>query len=185
MIGLNLLSPNQKEALRARVIYAMIERLMIAFVSSMLIASIALLLIKIELTKGLGEVQTRQILSAEYVTVNNDIRQLNQQIVRVEALQHMSVSPSELLRDLAARTPKGVRVTGMDFDVKSQSMRLNGTANGRDDLLAYEGAMRSSPFVKSLQSPISNLFQKTDINFQFLIVLNVDAMKQVYETLAP
>lgn len=181
MIGLNLLSTNQKEALRARVIYAMIERLMIAFVTSTLVASIALLLIKIELTKNLSHVQTRQILSAEYVTVNNDIRQLNQQIGRIEALQRLAVSPSELLRDVAARTPDGVRVTGMDFDVKTGSMRLNGTANGRDDLLAYEESVRSSPFVKSLQSPISNLFQKADINFQFLIVLNVDAMKKVYE----
>ena len=182
MIGLNLLSPAQKQALRARVIYAMIERLMIAFVTSLLVASILLLLIKIELTQNLGGVQTRQILSSEYVTVNNDIRQLNQQINRVESLQKLAISPSSLLRDVAERTPPGVRVTGMDFDVKSQSMRLNGTAVGREDLLKYEEAMRTSPFVKSLQSPISNLFQKTDINFQFLIVLNVDAMKKVYES---
>jgi Tfp pilus assembly protein PilN len=181
MIALNLLSPGQKEALRARVIYAMIERLMIALVSSVLAPSILLLLIKIELTKGLGEVQTRQILSSEYVTVNNDIRQLNQQVGRVEALQRMAVSPSELLRDVATRTPPGVQVTGMDFDVKSRAMRLSGTAVDRDALLAYEEAFRASPFVETLQSPISNLFQKTDIAFQFTIVLDVDAMKKVYE----
>jgi len=181
MIALNLLSPDQKAALRARVIYAMLERLMIAFVSSMLIASILILLVKIELTNNLGQVQGRQILSSEYVTVNNDIRLLNQQIGRIETLQKLAVSPSALLRDIAARTPSGVRVTGMDFDIKSQSMRLNGTAKDRDDLLAYEAAVRASQFVKTLQSPISNLFQKTDINFQFMIVLNVDAMKKVYE----
>lgn len=181
MISLNLLSPNQKEALRARVVYAMLERLMIAFVSTTLLASILLLLVKIELTKALGDVQTRQILSSEYITVNNDIRQLNQQITRVEAFQKLAISPSELLRDLATRTPEGVRVTGLDFDVKTESMRINGTAAGRDDLLKYEEAVRASPFVATLQSPISNLFQKTDISFQFLIVLNVDAMKKVYE----
>ena len=181
MIALNLLSPDQKEALRARVIYAMIERLMIAFVTSTLLASILLLLVKIELTSALAGVQTRQILSSEYVTVNNDIRQLNQQIGRVEALQKMAVSPSELLRDVASRTPEGVQVTGLDFDVKTKSMRLNGTAAAREDLLAYEEAMRASPFVDDLKSPISNLFQKTDINFQFLIVLDVEAMKKVYE----
>jgi len=182
MIGLNLLSPGQKAALRARVVYAMIERLMIAFVSSMLVASILLLLIKIELTKALGQVQTRQVLSSEYVSVNTQVRQLNQQIGRVETLQKLAVSPSQLIRDVAERTPAGVRVTGMDFDVKSKAMRLNGIANGRDDLLAYEDAMRASPFVQTLQSPISNLFQKSDINFQFTIVLNVDALKKVYET---
>lgn len=181
MIALNLLSPEQKAALRARVIYAMIERLMIAFVSSMLIASIMLLLVKIELTKNLDQVETRQILSAEYVTVNSNIRQLNQQIGRIETLQKMAISPSALLRDIATRTPPGVRVTGMDFDIKSQSMRLNGVAKERGALLQYEAAVRESPFVKTLQSPISNLFQKADINFQFMIVLNVDAMKKVYD----
>jgi Tfp pilus assembly protein PilN len=181
MISLNLLSPAQKHALHARVVYAMIERLMIAFVTSLLVASIALLLIKIELTKGLSQVQTRQILSSEYVTVNNDIRQLNQQIGRIETLQKMAVSPSALLRDLAERTPPGVRVSGLDFDVKTKSMRLNGVASLREDLLAYEEAMRASPFVETLQSPISNLFQKEDINFQFMIVLDVEAMKKAYE----
>lgn len=181
MIALNLLSPAQKEALRARVIYAMIERLMIAFVSSMLLSSILLLYIKIELTKNLGEVQTRQILSSEYVTVNSEIRALNLQIGRVETLQKMAISPAAVLQDVASRTPRGVRVTGMDFDVKSSSMRLSGTAADRDALLAYEEAMRAAPYVKSLQSPISNLFQKTDINFQFMVVLDVEAMKKAYE----
>src|SRR5512147_203981 len=111
MIALNLLSPEQKEALRSRVVYAMIERLMIALVSSLLTASIALLLIKIELTQNLSQVQTRQILSSEYVTVNNDIRQLNQQIGRVESLQKLAVSPSSVLRDVAERTPPGVKIT--------------------------------------------------------------------------
>ena len=39
MIALNLLSPEQKSALRARVIYAMVERLMIAFVSTYVVAA--------------------------------------------------------------------------------------------------------------------------------------------------
>ncbi len=181
MIALNLLSPKQKEALRARVVYAMLERLMIVFVALLLASSVLALFVKIRLTEGLSQVQTRQILSSEYITVNSEIRQLNQQIGRVEALQKMAVSPSALLLDIAERTPPGVRVTGMDFDVKSKSMRLSGTAIDRDALLLYEEAMRGSPFVESLQSPISNLFQKENINFQFMIVLDTDAMRKAYE----
>ena len=180
MITLNLLSPDQKKALRARVTYAMIERLMIATIGTLLVACILLLLIKIQLTQNLGEVQARQILSAEYVTANNAIRQLNTLINRVDTLQKLAVSPSSLLLDIARRTPSGVTVTSLDFDVKSESMRLNGIAATRDDLLAYETAVRESPFVKKLDSPISNLFQKTNIAFQFKIVLNVAALKAAY-----
>lgn len=177
MIALNLLSPAQKAALRSRVVYAMIERLMIVLVIALLIASVLLTLIKIRLTQNLAEVQERQVLTAEYGRANNDIRQLNLQITRIDALQQLAVSPSSLLRDLAERTPAGIVVTGLDFDVKSASMRLNGSAAKREDLLAFETAMRASPFVKELDSPISNLFQKEGINFQFKIVLDASALK--------
>lgn len=181
MIALNLLSPAQKEALRTRVLYAHLERLMVALVGSLLVAGVLLFLIKFELTINLNQVQARQILASQYVTVNRDIRLLNQQIGRIETLQKLAVSPSSLLRDVAVRTPPGVTVTGLDFDVRTQSMRLSGIAAGREDLLAYETAFRASPFVAKLESPISNLFQKNDINFQFKIVLNVEALKQPYE----
>jgi len=181
MITLNLLSPAQKEALRSRVVFAMLERLMISMVGVMLVASILLLLIKIELIKNLAEVQTRQVLTADYAKANNDIRLLNQQITRIDALQKMAISPSSLLRDLAARAPAGITVSSLDFDVKSGSMRLNGAAARREDLLAFETAMKQSPFVKSLESPISNLFQKTDISFHFDIILNVAALHAPFE----
>lgn len=180
MIALNLLSPDRKKALRARVTFAMLERLMIAAAAALLTASILLLLVKIRLTRNLGEVQERQILSTEYVTANNSIRQLNALINRVDALQKLAISPSSLILDVARRTPAGVTVTGLDFDVKSESMRLNGIAATREDLLAYETAVRESPFVKKLDSPISNLFQKANIAFQFKIVLDVPALKSAY-----
>ena len=181
MITLNLLSPAQKDALRARVIYAMIERLMLVLVAVMLLSSILLILIKIALTQNLAGVQARQVLTADYAKANSDIRLLNQQVTRVEALQKLAISPSSLLRDLATRTPPGIVVVGLDFDTATVSMRLNGVAARREDLLAFEAAMKQSPFVKSLDSPISNLFQKTNINFQFKILLNTDALHAPFE----
>lgn len=181
MIALNLLSPNQKEALRTRIIYAMIERLMIAFVASMLLSSIILLFIKIELIQVLSQVQTRQILSSEYVTVNNDIRLLTQQITRIESLQRMAFSPSSLILEIGSRTPSGVGLTGLDMDIKTKSMRINGISVDRENLLKFEESLRSMDFVTSLESPISNLFQKSDINFQFTIILDAEALKKAYE----
>lgn len=181
MITLNLLSPTQKEALRARVIFAMTERLMIVLISVMLLGCIFLLLLKIELTKTLAEVQARQVLTSDYARANNDIRSLNRQVVRVEALQKLALSPSSLFRDLAIRTPQGVAITSLDLDMKSGSMRLNGIAARRDGLLAFEAALKQSPYVKSLESPISNLFQKNAINFHFDIILDVAALYAPFE----
>lgn len=181
MITLNLLSPAQKEALRGRVIFAMIERLMILILTATLAGSALLLLIKMELINGLGGVQVRQVLTTDYAKANNDIHALNQQASRIEALQKLALSPSSMMRDLAARTPPGVSVTGFDFDVKTSSMRLNGVAARREDLLAFETSMKASPYVANLESPISNLFQKTDISFHFDVTLNVDALHAPFE----
>ena len=182
MIWLNLLSPAQKAALRTRLLYAMIERLMISLVIFALLAGALLLLVKAQLSKNLIEIQSRQILAAEYVTVNESVRVLDQQLARVETLQKMAMSPSALLRDLAARTPSGVAVTSLRFEVTTGKMNVNGIAATRENLLAYEAALKGSPFVKQLESPISNLFRRTDAPFQFEIQLNVEALKNAYGT---
>lgn len=180
MITLNLLSPAQKEALRSRVFFAMLERLMIAILGAVMLGSGLLLIVKAELTKNLENVQERQVLTADYAKANNDIRLLNQQFSRIDALQKLALSPSSLFRDLSTRTPDGIQIVGVDFDVKSASMRVNGVAARREDLLAYETAMKASPFVKSLESPISNLFEKANINFHFDIVLDAAALHAPY-----
>ncbi len=181
MIALNLLSPSQKAALRSRVFFALIERLMIVLTGIALLGSVLLLLIRIELTRNLSDVQARQVLTKDYARANSDIGVLNQQLGRIDALQRMAFSPSALLRDLASRTPDGVAVGTLDVDMKSGSMRLNGTSARREELLTFEAAMKQSPFVKSLESPISNLFQRRDISFHFDIILNPAALRAPFE----
>jgi Tfp pilus assembly protein PilN len=154
---------------------------MIALVTGVLAASVLMLVIKIRLTQTLDQVLSRQLLSTEYVTVNSEIKQLNGSIARIETLQKLFTPSSVLLRDVAQRTPEGVYVTGLDFEVRTEAMRLSGIAATREDLLAFEKAVRESPFIKTLESPISNLFQKRDINFQFKILLNVGALRNAVE----
>lgn len=181
MIALNLLSPQQKKALRSRMIYALIERVSIVGVTATLLATIAVLQIRIELIKNLQSVQARQLLTANYMRANKDIAGLNAQIARVETLQKLAISPGSLLLDITGRTPPGVGIANLDFDVASGSMRIAGTAAQREDLLAFEEALKKSPFVKKLTSPISNLFEKTDISFSFDIALETAALHAAYE----
>lgn len=182
MIGLNLLSPAQKDALRMRVLYALIERLMITLVFFTFLSGFLLILTKIQLSKNLTEIESRQILTAEYLTVNDSVKALEQQIARIETLQHMAISPSSLLRDIGERTPEGIAITSLRFDIPASILEVTGVAAKRDDLLSYEASLKKSPFVKQLDSPISNLLRKTDVDFQFAIKLNADAMKEAYET---
>lgn len=181
MIALNLLSPEQKSALRSRIVYSMIERLMTAAVVAVAVSAVLLQVVRMGLERALAQVQARQLLSSQYVSVNDDVRKLNSSLGRIETLQKMAVSPSSLLQEVARLTPEGVAVTGLDVDVRAGTLRLLGIAARREDLLAYEAALRSSPFVTALDSPISNLFLKADISFELRITLNAETLKRAYE----
>lgn len=185
MIALNLLSPIQKEALRNRVLFAMIERLMIFLTVAVLLLGIFLLMLRIRLTRTLGDVQSRQLLSTEYVSVNGEIRRLNEVITRIERVQREVTPASTLVIDVVGRVPPGVSIGNLAFETRTQSLRLNGQAANREALLTFEERLRASPYVKTLESPISNLFEKADINFTFQAVLDVEALKKTIEPAAP
>lgn len=181
MISLNLLPPAQKDALQSRMLYAVIERVVTALVLFSALSGLLLVAIKIRLAHNLARIQERQILTEEYAAANADIGALERQLSRVDALQQMAVSPSALLQDIARRTPPGVAIASLAFDAGTARLDLTGIAARREDLLAYEEALKASPFVAQLDSPISNLFRKTDADFRFTIQLRADALKKPYE----
>jgi Tfp pilus assembly protein PilN len=181
MNNLNLMSETQKDALYSRVVYAMIERLLIFLAAVILIASVALLFVEVRLNQNLSLTLARQTLSAEYRSINKRVGELNDLITRIEATQKKIYPASTVLIDVAGRTPAGVTVTAMDFETKTNSMRLSGVADTRASLLKFEEALKQSPFIKTLESPISNLFQKSNIVFRFQAVLNVEPIKKVLE----
>jgi Tfp pilus assembly protein PilN len=174
MIHLNLLSSNQKEALRARILFAMMERLMIILVSFTLLTLTALFAIKIRLTTTLSDVQGRQVLGQEYVSTNNETRKLNDAGARIERVQKAFLPNSAILTDFIKRAPAGVSITTMNYEIRTKALRVNGLAATREDLLAYEAALRGSPYVAKLESPVSNLLRKKDASFLFNAVLKVE-----------
>ena len=181
MIALNLLSPAQKESLRLRVLFAMIERLMIALAAAVLLFAILLQVLRVRLTHAYSNVVSRQLLSTEYVSVNNEIKRLNETIGRIERIQREVVPASNLLIDVAGRVPPEVQIANLTFETRTQSLRMSGQAKTRAALLTFEESLRKSPFIKTLESPISNLFEKQNINFSFQAILEVNALKAILD----
>ena len=65
---------------------------------------------------------------------------------------------------------------------------MGGSAPDRDTLLKDADAMKASPFLASFDSPISNLFQKEKVSFQFQATLRnkaASAPKTAAEPPAP
>lgn len=185
MIALNLLSPSEKKGLLIRVQHSIIERLMFMLIASTLAASLLVTLVKAELAKDLAGVISRQVLSKEYSDVNESTRQMNETIARVEALQKLAYPVSAVIEAVAKDAPAGVTVTGLDLDARTGEMRITGGATDREALLAYEQTIRALPIVKGFDSPISNLFQKQNITFQFHVTIDDDKVRAIVDPHSP
>jgi len=120
MISLNLLSPAQKEALEARIVYALLERLMILIVASMLVATIVLLGVKIELTQApLGHrgAAERSLPSTSRST-RDGLAQSGGRAHRQDQTYAVPVTP--MFFDLFKRVPSGLQLNSLSFDAKER-----------------------------------------------------------------
>lgn len=181
MIDLNLLSPERQSMIKGRIFFSLIERIMVSLVLTVLLLSLTLLGMKIRLSDILSEVRSRQLLSTEYVTVNKQIADLNRSVARIEKLQKEVIPSSLLIEDLATRAPEGIHISFLEFETVTRAVKITGHADTREALLLYEGALLESPYLTDLDSPISNLFEKTDLKFSFNALLDVERLRSELE----
>lgn len=171
MISLNLLSPQQKEALRMRVYCALVSRLAAAGIMLAILLTAALVAVKIGLTRQLQTAQGRQLLSNEYGTANQDTLAINAATSRIGKLQDASVALSPIMHDLLGRVPDGVQLSVISIDARSRAFSVSGLAATRDQLLRFEESLRGSPYLAKLDNPLNNLFQKNDVRFTMTATL--------------
>lgn len=185
MIDLNILSQERQAAIKGRMTHALVERIMVSLVVAVLMGTLLLLFMKIRLSDTLATIQSRQVLGSQYVSVNKRIEELNGSVKTIERFQKEAVPASIMLTDIASRTPEGVLISQLTFETPTESVRIVGFAETRDQLLAYEGALLESPYLTELDSPISNLFERTDLNFTFNAVMDVERLKAELDPAGP
>ena len=173
MINLNLLSPQQKEALQTQVFCALVERFTAVVVFLTILLTLTFIGVKIGLADQLKVIESGQLLSNEYTSTNADTRDINAAGRRLEQLQNASVALSPIVQDLLVRVPKGVQLSSLNLDARSQGFSVSGVADTRDKLLEFEESLRGSPYLANVENPLNNLFQKTNANFTMTAALQL------------
>jgi hypothetical protein len=181
MISLNLLSPKQKETLKVRVLTALIERSLISLFAVALSLAVILLLIRIELTQELTRIQSQETLSSQYAAVNNKIRTINGAVARLDRVQQGFVPISRLYADIIGRMPIGVTLDGIKVDMGTKIADIQGNAALREDLIAFEAALKDSPFVAGVESPIANLFSRKELSFRLTLTIKPEAIRALLD----
>lgn len=170
---LNLLPPEKKKELRTAVIMTFIQSMAIIAFLTAFAASVTLMEVAHWLKKEEAELHASSMLSgSDHQDIAKDIRSINAYLGRLQSRAVQPLPLSTVLSGTAAAMPAGITLTSLSL-AKDQVM-IEGIAAHRDDVLTAKTALERLPFIAAVDSPLSNILQRTNVDFSFTVTLERD-----------
>lgn len=169
---LNLLPPDRRRAYDEFLLFLALRRFAIVLgiffvlVSGLLYGSTILLQQKVLQEQASTEAVEQRLSDIGGASFEQQIRDFNQMLGRVNTLQNGTVHWTPILHDLWTIVPAGVTFTSVEVDANQKTIAFRGTATVRDDLLSFQNALAHSERFSNPSSPISNLLQRENIVFE-------------------
>lgn len=169
MIELNLLSQPIKKQIRKKAQY-------VAMVNNAIILVLALMVISVLLLAS----QKYLAYQKNMVNQNNnksmkesEIGKINSLMNEINIVQKDFVKWSKILNNFLALIPEGNTIQAINMDRENKIMTMAGHAKTRDSFLKLKNNLEKSDMLTEIESPISNLLYRTDINFTIKAKLNL------------
>lgn len=164
---LNLLPPEKKADLRVAVIYAHVRSIIIVVLALSAIVSFTLLSVRIVLDRTLTDLTQAQgtAETEEFKKVTTEINDMNAFLGHLDLLSVGRSSWTKALDGLDAVVPSGVTLTRVNLAADG-NMIIYGHGRTRDDVLAFRRGLEESPLFTEVSSPLANILQRTDVNFE-------------------
>ena len=167
MILLNLLSPFKKERLAQLVKFFFVKELLEMLILTATVIAIAYSLSLVVLNEFLiGLAQNTVAINTDHSEFNRDLIKTNFLIKRIRSASADYAPFSPLIVSLAQITPPDIKYNFISFDRAKRQMLISGTASTREVLIKYQETLRAAPWLTNITTPTSELFQKTNINFE-------------------
>jgi hypothetical protein len=112
------------------------------------------------------------LVEREYSIYNQDIKNANRLIrnIRFADRGYMLLTPK--ITELMLNLPGDIKLNSLQIDRRAKTITISGTALTRNALLDYAAGLRKIPWLGSIETPASQLFQKENISFEFTTSLN-------------
>lgn len=177
MFNLNLLPPKEKEFLKIKEREFFIITLSIRLCWFLLII-IAFLLFGIFFLKTNLSSLSKQITiqkkflesKKEYKELENKAKKFNEFVIFLDKIQKDRLDYSKILLQLTEQMPSQVKLNSFSLDKQGQIF-LRGNARERSDFLRFKENLEKSNLYKKIDSPLSNIVQKDNINFELSLIL--------------
>lgn len=172
MLTLNLLSNDQKRKIRLHKMNLLTKQVIIILLITT--ASLAGLFM---IAKSTLQDSLVKVLETDYQSnygFNVKINNLNALTQFIKEIKDEHYCWSELLIDLAAKTPANVRLLALNISSDKKSMAIRGLAAKRDDLLALKEGLEKSMLLSNINLPVQSLAEKENISFIINTTLNLE-----------
>ena len=179
MLTLNLVSKELREDIKSKHIYNLLKKICLLIITVSIFISIILLSAKIMMQNNFNKiVEQTTLVTGTSSSYNQKVNTINSKISSVKNIQNNYIALSYLIESLSKITPNSLSYSMMEINIEEKKMELRGSADDRDDLLAIKKGLGELGVFENIESPIQNILQKKDINFQINANINIDALKE-------
>lgn len=171
MIALNLLPPVERQRLRLRQRERRVVRSVVLVILSLLFVTGLAHLGAVWMEERTKDLQTAQIPGGSPTPLVALRSEIAERAGFVQTLLNEQAYTPRVLPALLEVTPPAVQLTQLKFDATTGLIELTGKGQSRSDVLAFRAAIEQLPTVTRVVAPLSNLAQRTAIDFTFTINL--------------
>ncbi len=174
-MNINLLPKKEQKKIRAE--YIIRRRIILAEIVMSIIVTSIVMIIPLHLLNS--QLQKEVVLHNEQDTENvknNEIKDAVSALnTKIDTLQQDAPqSMYDVISDIAELSGPNIHIRGFNFSIQDnfeQRLLLSGNADDRDSLLTFKQNLETETYVSSVDLPVSNFAQNTDISFSITIIL--------------
>jgi|GEM_PF-6962141 len=174
MLNLNLLSQQKLAAYERKKLYSATKTMLEFLLFSIIIIGIIVVTAKAILQISFNSLIEETTLVTKNTTFfNQEIVELNQKIKEIKTAQNNYIFWNHYLLPIVNKIPAEVKISQLDLGQSDKKIVIKGVAQNREGLLGLKRDLESLDFVSELRSPIANILQSQNINFEFTLILNI------------
>lgn len=175
MIHLNLMPETQKLALEKDRLFLIAHNFLgLIFLFASVIA-VALMLARFSLLENYNKIKEEtSLVNVGGAGFLKDIDALNEKILTASLVQKNFSQWSNILFSLSTLVPSPARLNYLFLNRDSGAIRMNGLAADRNALLSFKAALENSGLLEQLEAPLSNLLEKTHVEFRLNGIIKKD-----------
>ncbi|OGF27886.1 hypothetical protein A2303_05960 [Candidatus Falkowbacteria bacterium RIFOXYB2_FULL_47_14] len=166
MLKLNIIPQELKNEKRLASIYKSLKILFGVSIMIFAVYGIIFLSAKFVLQLRFIEVMNETAITAKNrENYDEKIKNIKSKISFIDKIQKDTVLWSYLIEYIADNSGNGIKYAKLSINKDKEELNLSGRAENRDDLIKLKETLENAGYFSSVNLPLKNLLEKTNINF--------------------